>query len=116
MQVFPADELLVTNSRIRDELICLPVVKVSGQQKEFLKPVVVEIDYCTERVNNVDEKFIPVGQTLSFNSQYGVMLQSYKEIPGQFKWKNLADGESSTIYRVQKDKIRITYAVKHFCR
>lgn len=116
MQVFPADELNFVNSSILDEVVCLPVVRVTEAKKEFLKPVNVEVDYCNKQVNDVDEQFLPIGQTLRFNSKFGVILQSYKESQGQYKWKNVTDGTNSTIQRLQKDHVSITLSVKHFCR
>ena len=96
--------------------MCFPVVRVTGQDKEFLKSVKVELEYCNKHVNDMDENFLPVGQTLLFNSEYGVMLQSYKDAQGVYKWKNVTDGASGTLERVQKETVRITFCVKHFCR
>ena len=63
----------------------------------------------------MDEKFLPIGQILPFNSGFGIILQSHEISRGQYKWKNVAVDASSTIQRIQKDKVKITIVVEHFC-
>lgn len=110
------DELLDTRTRVLNTSLCFPVVRVTGQVKNFLKPVEVELSYCNETVNEIDEKFFPIGKTLPLNSDFGRILQSYKDAQGQYKWQNVSIATGATIQRIKKDLVQLTFSVKHFCR
>ena len=108
--------MLDTRTRVLNTSLCFPVVRVTGQDKYFFKPVEVKLNYCNETVNEIDEKFFPVGKTSPLNSDFGRILQSYKDAQDQYKWQNVNVATGATIQRIKKDLVQLTFSVKHFCR
>ena len=99
---------------LKGDQIRLPVIRVSGQDKPFLKPAEVELCYCSAGVANLDERFLPVGKTLSFFPKYGVLLRKDEDSQGKQTWKNWTDDVNAALERTQKDRIRINFSVEHF--
>jgi hypothetical protein len=105
--------MLSISTSPNDELIQFPVLKVSGQDKPFLEPVEVVLGYSCADVADLDEKFIPVGEKLPFTSKYGVLLHSHNNFEGNKTWEN---AETVVIERSRKDRLEISFCVKHFCK
>ena len=89
---------------------------MSGREIPFLKPVDVELIYSGDDVRDINEEFFPVGKTSPLNSDFGRILQSYKDAQDQYKWQNVNVATGATIQRIKKDLVQLTFSVKHFCR
>ena len=114
--MIPAQDIKDFKTSLNDQLISFPVIKVSGQEKPFLNPVKVELDYSTVDVAAVDEEFLPVGKKLLLSSKYGVLLRNHKDSLGEQTWRSITDDRSARIERTQKDRLRISFSVMHFCK
>ena len=101
---------------LNDGLICFPAIGVSGQDKPFLKPVEVEFVYSTIDVASLDEDLLPVGEEQPFTSKYGALLRSQKDSQGNQTWENVNNDATATIQRIQKDRLKISFSVEHFCK
>ena len=99
------------------ELICLPTLDISGQDKPFLRPVEVQLSYSSDGVANLDEKFLPVGvKPQTFSSKYGILLRNHKNTESKPAWETINESSDAIIERCQKNRIKISFSVKHFCR
>lgn len=116
IQLFPADEILDTNTCLNEDLICFPIIKVSGQEKPFLTLVDVELIYSHDDVADLNETFFPIGQTFPFSDKYGVLLRNHKDSQAKHKWKKAKDDKNAEITRMQKNTLKITFSVEHFCK
>ena len=113
-QLFPADEVHDMNTWLNEDLVCFPVIKVSGQEKPFLKLVDVELVYCHEDIADMNEEFFPVGKNFRFSSKYGVLLRRHKDSYNTHKWKSAEDAVNAMVERLTKYKLKMTFSVEHF--
>ena len=104
------------NTWLNKDLVCFPVIKVSGQEKPFLKLVNVELVYCHEDVAYMNDEFFPVGSKFPFSSKYGVLLRSHKDSHNTDEWESTKDDVNAMIERMQKNRLKITFSVDHFCK
>ena len=102
------------NTWLNEDLVCFPVIKVSGQEKPFLKLVDVELVYCHEDIADMNEEFFPVGMKFPFSSKYGVLLRNHKDSHNTYKWRSAEDAVNAKVERLRKNKLKMTFSVEHF--
>ena len=115
-QVFPADAVLNKNVHLDKNLVCAPVIKVSGQTAPFLEAVHVELTYSNSDVVNIEEEFLPDGSKINFTTKYGLLLRSQKETPSTSKCKTLNDSNDVFIERPRKDQLKFSFSLKYSCK
>ena len=97
-------------------LVCAPVIKVSGQTTPFLVAVHVELTYSNSDVVNIEEEFLPVGNKINFTTKYGLLLRSQKETQSTSKCQTLNECKDVYIERPRKDQLKFSFSLKHFCK
>ena len=97
-------------------LVCAPVIKVSGQTTPFLEAVHVELTYSNSDILNIEEEFLPVGSKTNFTTKYGLLLRSQKETPSTSKCQTLNDSNDVFIERSRKDQLKFSFLLKHSCK
>jgi hypothetical protein len=112
--LFPVDAVLKKEIRLNKDLVCSPVIRVSGQTKTFLKAVDVELTYSHSDVVNIEEEFLPVGKTIQFTHKYGLLLRSQKETESITKWQNLNESTKVCIERPKQGQLKFSFSVEHF--
>ena len=112
----PADVVLNKGVHLDENLVCAPVIKVSGQTTPFLEAVHVELTYSNSDVVNIEEEFLPVGSKINFTTKYGLLLRSQKEIPSSSKHQALNDSNDVFIERPRKDQLKFSFSLKHSCK
>ena len=115
-QVFPADIVLNKDVYLDKNLVCAPVIKVSGQTTPFLEAVHVELTYSNTDVINIEEEFLPVGNKINFTTKYGLLLRSQNETQSTSKCQAL--NESNDVYteRLRKDQLKFSFPLKSCCK
>ncbi|XP_028409879.1 uncharacterized protein LOC114532546 isoform X2 [Dendronephthya gigantea] len=111
IQLLPAEVVLNKDMRLNENLVCGPVIRVSGQKVLFLNPVDVELTYSHEDVTNISEEFLPVKSKIKFTTKYGLLLRSKKV---EEKWEKLNESIDVHVERLRKDQLKFSFAVKHF--
>ena len=119
--MFPADDVLNHDVYLDDNLVCVPVIKVSGQEKPFLKPVDVELTYAHNDVANIDETFLAVGIKIPFTTEYGLLLRSLKKSESESSWQTLNESDGVYVERLRKDQLKfalskISHMISHVKR
>jgi hypothetical protein len=115
-QLFPAEAVANEDMHCDENLVVrAPVIKVSGQKAPFLKAVDVELTYSNNDVLNIAEEFLPVGNSIKFTTDYGVLLHGRKDHESKTKWDNLNESEDVYIERPRKNQLKFSFSVKHFC-
>ena len=104
------------NTWLNEDLVCFPVIKVSGQEKPFLKLVDVELVYCHKDIADMNEEFLPVGMKFPFSSKYGVLLRSHKDYHNTHKRRSTEDAVNAMVERLTKYKLKMTFSVEHFSK
>ena len=94
-------------------LVCVPVIKVSGQTTPFLEAVHVELTYSNTDIVNIEKEFLPVGSKTNFTTKYGLLLRSQKETPSTYKCQTLNDSNDVFIERSRKDQLKFSFLLKH---
>ena len=114
--MFPADAVLNKDIRLNKSLVYAPIIRVSGQTTPFLKAVDVELTYSHSDVVNIEEEFVPVGKTIQFTTQYGLLLRSHKETDSITKWLNLNESDCNDVYieRSRKNQLKFSFSVERF--
>ena len=114
-QVFPADTVLNKDVYSDENLVCAPVVKVSGQTTPFLKAVNVGLLYSHKDVESIEEEFLPLGNKINFTTEYGLLLRNEKKTKLN---QTLNAGESHEAYieRIRKDLLKFSFSLKQFCK
>jgi hypothetical protein len=112
--LFPADAVVNNEIRLNKSLVCAPVIRVSGQTTPFLKAVDVELTYSHSDVANIEEEFLPVGKTIKFTTEYGLLLHNHNETKSKSNWQALNENNDVSIERSRKDLVRFLFSVKHF--
>ena len=112
--MFPADAVVNKDIRLNKSLVCAPVIRVSGQKTSFLEPVDVELTYSHSDVTNIKEEFLPVGKTIQFTTEYGLLLRSHNETESQPNWQALNKSNDVSIERLKKDQLKFSFSVRHF--
>ena len=97
-------------------LVCAPVIKVSGQTTPFLEAVHVELTYSNSDVVNIEEEFLPVDSKTNFTTKYGLLLRSQKETYLTSKHQALNESNDVFIERPRKDQLKFSFSLKHFCK
>ena len=116
LQLFPADAVLNKDVHLDKNLVCAPVIKVSGQTTPFLKAVNVELTYSNDDVANIDEEFLPVGNKFKFTTGYGLLLRSQKKTQSKSECQTLNENNDVFIERPRKDQLKFSFSLKHFCK
>ena len=101
--------------RLNENFVYGPVIKVSGQNTPFLKPVNVEITYSKKDVTKIREDFLPVKSNKKFTTEYGLLLRSQKGKESK-EWENLNESEDVNVERPRLDQLKFLFSVKHFCK
>ena len=114
VQLFPADAVVNKDIRLNKSLVCAPVVRVSGQKTSFLKAVDVELTYSHSDVANIEEEFLPVGKTIQFTTEYGLLLRIHNETESNPNWQALNKSNDVSIERSRQDQLKFSFSVKHF--
>ena len=114
-QLFPADAVLNKEVYSDKNLVCAPVIKVSGQTTPFLKDVDVELTYSNNDVANIEEDFLPVGSRIQYTTEYGLLLRS-QETKSTSKCQKLNENSDVYIERLRKDRLKFLFSLKHFCK
>ena len=112
--MFPADAVVKKDIRLDKNIVCAPVIRVSGQTTPFLKAVGVELTYSHNDVANIKEEFLSVGKTIQFTTNYGLLLRSQEENESVTKWLNLNESNKVYIERPRKDQLKFSFSVEHF--
>ena len=115
-QVFPADAVLNKDVYLDKNLVCAPVIKVSGQTTPFLKAVHVELTYSNSDVVNIEEEFLPVGNKINFTTKYGLLLQSQNETQSTSKCQTLNESNDMYIERPRKDQLKFSFPLTSCCK
>jgi hypothetical protein len=115
-QLFPADAALKKEVYLDKNLVCAPVIKVSGQTTPFLKAVYVDLTYSNNDVANIEEGFLPVGDSITFSTEYGLLLRSRKETESRSKCQTLNESNDVYIERLRKDQLKFSFSLKQFCK
>ena len=110
--MFPADTVLKKDVHLDNNLICAPVIKVTGQTTPFLKAVDVELTYSNHDIADIEDNFLPVGKKSKFTDDCGLMLRSQKSKPEC----EILNGSNLYIERPRKDQLKFLFSVKHFCK
>ena len=115
-QVFPADVVLNKDVYLDKNLVCAPVIKVSGQTTPFLEAVHVELTYSNTDIINIEEEFLPVGNKINLTTKYGLLLRSQNETQSTSKCQTL--NESNDVYteRQRKDQLKFSFPLKSCCK
>ena len=118
VQVLPADTVLNKDVHSDENLVCAPVVKVSGQTAPFHKSVNVELIYSSNDVKSIEEEFLPVPNRIKFTTDHGLVLRSEKQTESKSKFQTLNDVESNDVYieRLERDKLKFSFSLEHFCK
>ena len=116
LQVFPADTVFNKDVHLNENLVCAPVIKVSGQKAPFLEAVHVELTYSNSDVVNIEKKFLPVGSKTNFTTKYGLLLRNHKESSSTSKCQTLNDSNDVFIERPRKDQLKFSFSLKHCCK
>ena len=95
-------------------MVCGPVIKISGQTTPFLKAVNVELTYSHTKVAQIEEDFLPVGNKIKFTTEHGLLLRSHKETQTKSSWQALNEGNDVYIERSRKDQVKFSFLVNHF--
>ena len=111
LQLFPANEILDT--WLNKDLVHPPIMKVSGRETPFLKPVDVELVYSGDDVRDINKEFFPIGAKLPFSSKHGVMLRSHKKSQN---WRSVKDDVIAQMERIEKDCLKVTFSTLHFSK
>ena len=90
-------------------LLCLVEQKTS-----FLKAVDVELTYSHSEVANVEDEFLPVGKTIQFTTEYGLLLRNHNEPKSQPNWQAMNKSNDVSIERSRKDQLKFSFSVKLF--
>ena len=115
-QVFPANAVLNKDVYLDRNLICAPVIKVSGQTTPFLEVVHVELTYSNSDVINIEEEFLPVGNKINFTTKYGLLLRSQKETQSTSKCETLNESNDVFIERLGKDQLKFSFSLESCCK
>ena len=110
--MFPADAVVNKDIRLNKNLVCAPVIRVSGEKTSFLKPVDVELTYSHSDVVNIEEEFLPVGKMIQFTTEYGLLLRNHNKTESQPNWQALNKSKDASIERSRKDQIKFSFSVK----
>jgi hypothetical protein len=112
--LFPADAVLKEEICLDKNLVCAPVIRVSGQTTPFLKAVGVELTYSHSDVVNIEKEFLPVGKRVKFTNEYGLLLRCHKETESKSDWQALNESNDVYIERSRKDQLKFSFSVEHF--
>ena len=112
--MFPVDAVVNKDIRLNKSLVCAPVIRVSGQKTSFLKAVDVELTYSHSDVANIEEEFLPVGQTIQFTTEYGLLLRNHNETESKSNWEAVNSSNDVSIERSRKDQLKFSFSVQHF--
>ena len=112
--MFPADAVVNKDIRLNKNLVCAPVIRVSGQKTSFLKQIDVELTYSHSDVANIEEEFLPVGKTIQFTTEYGLLLRNHDKTESKPNWQALNKSNDVSIERSRKDQLKFLFSVKHF--
>jgi hypothetical protein len=112
--LFPADAVLKEEICLDKNLVCAPVIRVSGQTTPFLKAVGVELTYSHSDVVNIEKEFLPVGKRVKFTTEYGLLLRSHKETESKSNWQALNESNDVYIERSREDQLKFSFSVEHF--
>ena len=112
--MFPADAVVNKEIRLNKSLVCAPIIRVSGQKTSFLEPVYVELTYSHSDVANIEEEFLPVGKTIQFTTDYGLLLRNHSETESKPNWQALNESNDVSIERLRNDQLKLSFSVKHF--
>ena len=110
--MFPAAAVLNRDLQLDKNLVCAPVIKVTGQMTPFLKSVDVELTYSNNNAADIEEEFLPVGNKAEFTNVYGLMLRSQKSKSEC----EILNGSNMYIERPRNDQLKFLFSVKHFCK
>jgi hypothetical protein len=100
--------------RLNKNLVCAPVIRVSGQTALFLKAVDVELTYSHSDVVNIEEEFLPVGKKIKFTNEYGLLLHNDDETKLKPNWKAINENNDVFFERSRKDQLNFSFSVYHF--
>ena len=114
-QVFPADAVLNKDVHLDKNLVCVPVIEVSGQTTSFLELVHVELTYSSSDVVNIEEEFLPVGNKINFTTKYGLFLRSQEETQST-KCQTLNESNDVYIERPRKDQLKFSFSLENSCK
>ncbi len=112
--MFPAGTVLNKDIRLDKSLVYAPIIRISGQTTPFLKVVDVELTYSHSDVVNIEEEFLPVGKTIQFTTDYGLLMRSQEETKSITKCVNLNESNDVYIKRPRKDQLKFSFSVEHF--
>ena len=115
-QVFPANAVLNKDVYLDRNLICAPVINVSGQTTPFLEAVHVELTYSNSDVVNIEEEFLPVGNQINFTTKYGLLLRSQKETQSTSKCEKLNESNDVFIERLRKNQLKFSFPLESCCK
>jgi hypothetical protein len=113
--LFPARAVLNRDVRSDKNLVCVPIIKVSGQKTPFFKAVDIELIYSHSDVGSIEEEFLPVGKRVKFTTEYGLLLRCHKETESTSDWQALNESNDVYIERSRKDQLKFSFSVEHFC-
>ena len=91
------------------------MIGVSGQKTDFLQAVDVELTYSHRDVVNIEDDFLPVGKTIQFTTEYGLLLRSRKGNEFGTEWFNLNENIFVSIERPSDDQLKFSFSLRHFC-
>ena len=101
-------------SRLNENFVYGPVIKVSGQRVPFLKPVDVELTYSNKDVTNISTDILPVRRKTNFTTEFGFLRRSQKKKECK-EWENLNEINDVWVERPRKDQLKFSFFIKHFC-
>ena len=107
--------MLIKDVRLKKNLVCGPVIRVSGQTSPFLETVDVELTYSHSDVVKIKEEFLPVSEeTIQFTTDYGLLMRSQEAAQSTEKLLNLNESNNVYIQRPRKDQLKFCFSVDHF--
>ncbi len=116
MQLFPADTVLNNDIHLDKNLVCAPVIEVTGQTTPFLRAVDVELTYSNKDVANIDEEFLPVGNKFKFTTGYGLLLRSHDLIESKSECETWNENNDAFIERPRIDQLKFSFSLRHFSK
>ena len=107
--------MVITDVRLNKNLVCGPVIRVSGQTSPFLKAVHVELTYSHSNVANIEETFLPVGdEAIQFTTEYGMLMRTQEAAESERILLNSNESDKVFIERPRKDQLKFSFSVDHF--
>ena len=112
--LFPADVVLKKEIPFGRNIVCCPVIKVSGQTTPFLEAVNVELTYSNTKFREMTEEFLPVQNKIKFAAKFGLLLHSNEEFESKPSCQTLNKGDGVFIERSRIDQVKFSFSVNHF--